>query len=101
MGALGGERVETGGVEPADPLTQVESLRVEGRARVAREEPANGLLGTVTNWVDIDQQELAHDFTDMGGGVHESSPSLLMENSDALSRAFAPNVTISRPRRLD
>jgi hypothetical protein len=82
VSALDCERVETGGVEPADPLTQVELVGLKSRAGLASEEPANGVLDTLTNWVDIDQHELADDFTEICSDVHESSPSLLMENPD-------------------
>jgi hypothetical protein len=39
------------------------------------------VLDALSDRIDIDQHKLAEDFTGMGGGgVHDGSPSLVMEN---------------------
>jgi hypothetical protein len=84
VSTLDGKRIEASGVDPAGPVTQIEAIRLERGARVAGQEPADGVLDALADRVDIDQYELVDDFTGMsGGGVHGGSRSLLMENPGA------------------
>jgi hypothetical protein len=84
VSTLDGKRIEASGVDPAGPVTQIEAIRLERGARVAGQEPADGVLDALADRVDIDQYELVDDFTGMsGGGVHGGSPWLLMENPGA------------------
>lgn len=55
VGALDGERVEEGGVEPADPSAQIEAVYLECRAGVAGQESGDGVLDALADWVGLDQ----------------------------------------------
>jgi hypothetical protein len=87
VSALDDERIEASGVKPTDPPAQVEPVRLERRTGVAGQESGDGMLDALLDRVGLDQDELADDFTGMdGGGVHGSSPSLVMENPRARTR---------------
>lgn len=67
MGTLHGEDLEAGGVEPRDPLAEIEPVRLQGGAGVAGQESGDGLLHPLEDGVDVDHDELADDFTGIGG----------------------------------
>jgi hypothetical protein len=71
VGALDGERIEEGSVEPGDPSAQIETVRRECRAGVSGEEAGDGVLDALADRVGLDQCELADDFAGVcGGRIH-------------------------------
>jgi len=80
VGAFDLERVQERIVQPADPPAQIEPIRLQGRPRVASQETGNRVHDPLTNRVRLDQHELPDNLAGMGGGgIHDGSPSLLME----------------------
>lgn len=71
VGTFDVEGVEPGGIEPADPLPQVEPVGLQRCAGVSSEEARDCLLDSLPDRVDIDENELSDGCAAMIGGVRE------------------------------